>query len=138
VTVAAGTTSITFNVTTTAVAASTSATITATYGTTQTATLGINPVLLASVAMNPAVVVGGNPSTGTVTLNGPAPAGGALVTLSNTNTTAATVPASVTVAAGTTSITFNVTTTAVTASTSATITGVYNGSTQTAGLTITP
>jgi hypothetical protein len=44
----------------------------------------------------------------------------------------------VTVAAGATSVTFSVTTTVVAVSTSATITGAYNGSTQTAGLTITP
>jgi hypothetical protein len=139
VTVAAGATGVTFSVTTTLVAAATSATITGSYnGSTQAATLPINPVLMASVTMNPTSVKGGTPSTGTVTLNGPAPAGGAVVTLSNTNPTAATVPASVTVAAGATSVTFSVTTTVVAVSTSATISGAYNGSTQAGGLTITP
>src|SRR6266446_3731163 len=63
------------------------------------------PNSLASVSVNPASVTGGNSSTGTVTLSGPAPSGGAQVALSSSNTTAARVPASVTVAAGATSAT---------------------------------
>src|SRR6266403_2081749 len=53
---------------------------------------------LSSVALNPMSVTGGSPSTGTVILSGPAPSGGAAVSLSSDNTAAATVPASVTVA----------------------------------------
>ncbi len=57
---------------------------------------------LSSLALNPTSVAGGNSSTGTVTLSGPAPAGGAQVALSSSNTAAATVPSSVTVPAGAT------------------------------------
>src|SRR5467141_989632 len=76
---------------------------------------------LSSIALNPTSVTGGSPSTGTVTLSGPAPSGGAAVSLSSDNTAAATVPFSVTVAAGVSSAGFTVTTSSVTASTSVTI-----------------
>src|SRR4029077_3608296 len=56
-----------------------------------------NGVSVASVTVNPTVVVGGTSSQGTVTLSGPAPAGGARVTLTSSNTAAAHVPASVVV-----------------------------------------
>src|SRR5204862_244727 len=76
-------------------------------------------------------------STGTVTLSAAAPSGGAAVSLSD-NSTATTVPASVTVPAGATSATFTVTTTSVTASTSATTSAVFGGVTRTAVLTVNP
>src|SRR5712692_9708027 len=141
VTVAAGATSATFTVTTSAVSSSTAVTISGTFnGGTQTATLTVNPpsLSLSSVALNPTSVTGGSSSTGTVTLSGAAPAGGAAVTLSSSNTVAATVPASVTVAAGATSATFTVTTSAVSSSTAVTISGTFNGGTQTATLTVNP
>ena len=59
--------------------------------------------------MNPTAVTGGVGSTGTVTLSSAAPAGGAVVTLASSNTNAATVPASVTVAADATTKTFAIT-----------------------------
>jgi hypothetical protein len=48
-------------------------------------------------AFNPASITGGTSSTGTVGLAGPAPAGGAVISLLNSNTSVATVPASVTI-----------------------------------------
>jgi hypothetical protein len=93
---------------------------------------------LSSVALNPTSVTGGSPSTGTVTLSGPAPSGGAAVSLSSDNTAAATVPAIVTVSYGATSATFAVSTSTVTASTPVTITASYGGGTKTASLTVTP
>jgi hypothetical protein len=96
------------------------------------------PTSLASVSVNPTSVTGGNSSTGTVTLSGPAPSGGAQVALSSSNTTAARVPASVTVAAGATSATFAVSTSAVASSTSVVISGTYGGATKTVSLTVTP
>ena len=95
------------------------------------------PPRLSSVTLNPFNVVGGSTSQGTAFLTGAAPAGGAVVTLSSSSSVA-TVPASVTVAAGATSATFNVGTAPVTATTSATITGAYGGATQSATLTVTP
>lgn len=92
---------------------------------------------LNAVAVNPAVVTGGATSTGTVTLSGAAPAGGAVVTLSS-NSAAAGVPVNVTVPAGGTSTTFNITTTGVTTTASATISAVYGAVTKTAMLTVNP
>src|SRR4029077_8007503 len=80
---------------------------------------------LSSISLNPTSVAGGNPSTGTVTLSGPAPTGGAQVALSSSNTAVATVPSSVTVPAGTTSASFTVSTIAVAASTTVAISASY-------------
>ena len=65
--------------------------------------------MLAGVSLDPTTVLGGVSSTGTVTLDVAAPAGGALVALSSDNA-AAQVPASVTVLEGQTTATFQVTT----------------------------
>jgi hypothetical protein len=92
---------------------------------------------LSSLTLNPTSVIGGTQSsTGTVTLSGPAPAGGAQVALSSSNG-AASVPSSVPVPAKATSATFPVNTTAVTASTPVIVSASYGGVTQTASLTVT-
>ncbi|HEV7894095.1 MAG TPA: hypothetical protein VGP08_25995 [Pyrinomonadaceae bacterium] len=113
----------------------------AAYGdTTQTASLAVAPPLsLTALGVAPGNVTGGTNATGTVTLSGPAPAGGALVTLSS-NSAAALVPASVLVPAGLTSASFNVQTNTVTAFTTATLTATYGSipSTQTARLVVAP
>ena len=98
---------------------------------------GQGSVTLSSIALSPASVTGGSSSTGTVTLSGAAPYGGAVVALSS-SASAATVPSSVTVAAAAASATFTVSTSAVTASTPSTITASYGGATKTASLTVTP
>ncbi len=134
--VAAGATTGTFTVTTSPVTSATPVTISGTYGVTRTAGLTVNAATLASVTFNPPSVVGGNNSTGTVTLTGIAPAGGATVTLS-TNNTVAQVPASVSVATGATTATFTVTTSVISSSTIVTVTGKY-GATQTGTLTVGP
>jgi len=144
VTVAAGATSATFTVSTNAVSASTTVAISAIYaGVTKTASLTVNPAApptptLTSLALSPTSVTGGNSSTGTVTLSGPAPSGGAQVALSSSNTSVATVPSSVTVAAGATSATFTVSTSTVTASTTVMISASYAGVTKAASLTVNP
>ena len=101
----------------------------------------VNPsapsVALSAVTVNPTSVTGGSSSTGTVTLSAAAPSGGAVVSLSD-DSSAATVPASVTVPAGASSRTFTVTTTTVTTSTSVTITGTYSGASRTVTLTVNP
>ncbi len=142
VTVPAGATSATFTVSTSVVTASTAVTISAAYGgATRTASLAVTPApppppTLASLGLNPTSVTGGNSSTGTVTLNGAAPAGGATVALSSSNG-AARVPSSVAVAAGATSATFTVSTSAVAASTTV-ISAAYGGVTRSASLTVAP
>ena len=143
VTVAAGATSASFTVSTSAVAASTTVTISAAYGAaTRSASLTVTPApppppTLSSLTLNPTSVTGGNSSTGTVTLSGAAPSGGARVALSSSNT-AASVPSSVTVAAGATSATFTVGTSAVAASTTVTISAAYGGATRSVSLAVTP
>ena len=61
---------------------------------------------LASLTVNPATVTAPASSTGTVTLNGAAPAGGVSVTLRSSDTGKATVPSTVTVPEGQNSVTF--------------------------------
>ena len=92
---------------------------------------------LSSVSLTPATVVQGTPSIGTVTLNAPAPTGGAAVTLTSSNA-AAVVNPSVTVSQGATTAQFVVDTMAVTSSTQVTITATYNGVTISPTFTITP
>jgi hypothetical protein len=64
------------------------------------------PLGLNSLVVNPPTVIAGTPSQGTVTLSGPAPAGGLVVNLSSSATNRATVPPTVTIPAGGTSATF--------------------------------
>ncbi|PYT66511.1 MAG: hypothetical protein DMG39_26630, partial [Acidobacteria bacterium] len=137
VTVPAGRTSTTFTVNTNPVAASTVATIFASYdGVSPSASLTVTPPIVSSLTLNPSSVVGGvQTSTGTVTLTGPAPAGGAQVVLSSSSA-AASVPASVTIPAGSTSATFTVSTSVVLVSTSATISASYNNTSQSASLSV--
>src|SRR6266849_5884245 len=72
------------------------------------------PVTLSvtSLGLNPSSVTGGQRSTGTVTLNGPAPSGGAAVALSSGNA-AAQVPGAVNIPAGSATATFQATSAAV-------------------------
>lgn len=82
-----------------------------------------------SLAVSPNPVTGGAGSTGTVTLSGAAPSGGRVVALAS-NKAAASVPASVTVPAGSTSASFAIATGAVTTQQQATISATLNGAVQ--------
>ena len=93
-------------------------------------------VALSTLSLSPGTVKGGSSSKGTVTLTGRAPAGGMLVTLSSSNTSVATVPPGVTVAAGATSATFTVQTKRVRTSTSVTISATAGNVTKEATLTV--
>jgi hypothetical protein len=125
VSVAGGATSATFTIRTSSVATNTAVTLSGNYRVTRMTTLTVNAATLSSISRNPSSVVGGNNATGTVTLNGAAPTGGARVTLQSNITTAAQVPSSVTIPAGKTSTTFTITTSGVAASTTVTLTAVY-------------
>lgn len=92
---------------------------------------------LSSVTLNPLSVVGGNSSTGTVTLSGPAPTGGIAVSLTSDNATGQ-VPASVTVAANAMSANFTASTSGVTTATAVTISGSYNSTRKSTTLTVMP
>ena len=138
VTIAAGSTSATFSTTTSAVGSVTNVTVTATYnGTSAQGSLTINPPRLTLLSLNPTTVTGGTSSTGTVTLSGPAPTGGASVSLSD-NSSAAQTPATVTIVAGATSASFTVTTSAVSSVTNVAVTGTYNATSAQASLTVNP
>ncbi len=142
VTVAAGATvSPVFSITTAAVTASTAVVITATAnGISKTATLTLLPFAVSSVSLSPASIGGGNSGTyNRVYLNSIPPPGGAVVTLTSSAPAVAAVPASVTVAAGSTySPYFTITTVAVSASSTVTITASYAGTSKSSTLTVTP
>jgi hypothetical protein len=139
VTVPAGGTAASFTVSTTASATTRTSTITATGGgTTLTAPMTVNGPMPSTLTLNPAAVTGGAGSTGTVTLTQAAPAGGMVVSLASSDTTVATVPASVTVAAGSSSATFAVATTTGTTSRFSFISATANGVTKSTTLTVDP
>jgi uncharacterized repeat protein (TIGR03803 family) len=141
VTVPPGGTTASFSISTSAVTADTTATITAsTGGQSQQAVLTITAkpsISLSAVSISPTTVRSGDNAQGTVTLTGPAPAGGAIVTLSSGNTAIGTVPASVTVGAGKTSATFTVATKRSNSTASLTITAQYGGVSKAATITVT-
>jgi len=91
-----------------------------------------------SLTLNPTSVNGGNTSTGEIILSAPAPSGGAVFSLSSNNTSVATVPPSVSIAAGLTMAAFPVSTSATSNSTTVTISASNSGLAQTASLTVTP
>ena len=126
--------------TTSPVAADIPVTISATYNAiirTATLTVTASTATLTSLSLNPETVVGGNPSTGTVTLSGPAPFGGAVVTLISSVTVVAQVPANVTIPAGQTTATFTVTTNPVASGSKPTIIAAYRGVNVSARLSVT-
>ncbi|HXI44355.1 MAG TPA: TIGR03790 family protein, partial [Bryobacteraceae bacterium] len=84
-----------------------------------------------SLALNPRYLIGGNPSTGTITLAAPAPAGGVTVALQSNRTTTATVQPSITIAAGQTTASFPINTNIVTIDSPLYITGTFGTSTLT-------
>jgi uncharacterized repeat protein (TIGR03803 family) len=91
---------------------------------------------LTGLSLAPSAVVGGQRSTGTVTLGAPAPSGGAVVGLSSSSSVAS-VPATVTVPGGATSASFVVSTNSVKRTKTTTVTAGYNGSAVSATLTVT-
>jgi hypothetical protein len=82
--------------------------------------------------------VGTKPVVGTITLNEPAPAGGTVVKLLSSNTAAATVPASITFAAGSTAKSFNISTKAVATPTLVQIIASDEDGSEDAELTVQP
>jgi trimeric autotransporter adhesin len=140
VTVPAGSTSASFTLTSHPVASADWAAISATAGqVTQTAVLNVTPggLTLATLTLAPTVLAGGATGTGTVTLSGTAPQGGASVALSSGDPLLATVPPSVTVLAGATSATFAVTGQIGASAAGLAISASYGGVTRSAWLVVT-
>jgi hypothetical protein len=102
-----------------------------------TAQFTLQPPSLKSLTISPSTISGSAQPLGIVMLNGQAPAGGALVTLTS-NSPSVTPPASVLVEAGSPSVSFAIPTSAVTANTTATVTASYGGASTQAQVTLTP
>lgn len=139
VTVAAGLTSATFNISTLAVLNPSPILITASSGASMKQnSLTVNPSAVSSMTLSPTSLVGGKTSTGTVKLNGSAPMGGIIVSLSSDTPSVAANPASVTIPAGLSSITFPITTVPVNSLTPVNVTASYNNAGVSAQLTVNP
>jgi hypothetical protein len=145
VNIAAGNSANSFTITTSSVINATSANIvgsTAGSNTTKDTWLTIFPnpnadVVLLSVSPSVSGTTGGNSIPATLFLNGNSPPGGAVVTLTSSNTAAAQVPASVSIPGGQGWANFTITTSPVAAETSVTITGNYRA-TQSTVITVLP
>jgi pimeloyl-ACP methyl ester carboxylesterase len=142
VTVAGGSAFTTVSIPTSAVSVVTNVSLTASYGgVSQNATLTLVPPLpyLASLGFSPSTVSSGSAATGTITLTAPAPLGGILVNLaSNSVPTILRVPFSVFIPEGATTGTFNANSSAIHFIAPVTITASFNGTSQSATLTIVP
>jgi hypothetical protein len=126
-----------FPLTTVAVNAPTTVTITADSGGTQkSASFAVAPIGPASVTVTPSNLPGGKTANGQVSLTGPA-ASPVVVSLASSNTAAARVPASATVAAGASTAGFTVDTFAVAQATSANVTATVGGLSKTTQLLVT-
>ena len=97
-----------------------------------------NPLVISSLTLSPTSVTGGLSATGNkVTLNGVAPTGGAVVT-PTTDSALATLPVSITVAAGSLTPTLFTIATTVSKPATVTVTATYNGVSRSAVLTVIP
>lgn len=140
VTVPQGSTTVTFPVYGRVVTSSQTTNVKADYsGNVAIAQLRVIP-WLSSLVLTGTNVVGGNSTTGTVTIAAPAPAGGAVVTISSNNSSVVTFPGgnTVTVAPGATTATFAIDTNGVSVTTPVVITGTLLGVTSNATLTVEP
>lgn len=133
---ATGETSKTFNVVPNYVTTDTSGdVITSLDDVTKTTTLTVLSHKVASVVVNPSMVIGGNSSTGSVTISSPAAPGGYVVALSSSNPDI-TVPVEVTVPAGSTTASFPVDFAVVASDGTGMITASLNGSSQTCNVDV--
>jgi photosystem II stability/assembly factor-like uncharacterized protein len=139
VTIPAGVSSATFTAKTFQVTANSTATVSATLsGAILAAQLTVAPPVLAQLTINPSTINSGRMANATVFLDGLAPAGGAVVTLTSSNTGVATVPPSVTIAQRAGSARFVVTAEQVESVVSAVITASWKGTPVEAAITVQP
>jgi hypothetical protein len=110
-------------------------------GVTDTAIVTVVPAPVAALiglAISPTSITFGQSATGTVLLNGAAPSGGLVVSISSSHATAASFPSTVNVPAGASSASFVILAKEVSASTSVTLTALLAGASKTAKLTVNP
>ena len=138
VTVAAGTTSTSFVISTLNVSSSTAVQVSAAAnGGTSTAKFTVTPDVPASVSFSPATVVGGSTSTGTLQLAAPVNSDTVVsLTVVSGAVAVSSVPTTVTVSAGTRSSTFSVVTNPVSSQTVVKISASLNGVSKTGSLTV--
>ena len=138
ITIGSGQSSATVQVTTTPTAAAQLAVLTATArGETRTGNLTVLAPGVSTFSIAPAAVTAGQQATGTITLDGPAPAGGMAVTVSS-NVNAVTLQSPVTVSAGQTSANISLSTSSVSSATTATLNAAAGGTSRSATLAINP
>jgi hypothetical protein len=137
VTVPAGATSVVLNIPAGAVSTETSATVTASTDSGQFVAGSVAVIVPGpkTMTVNPSIVIGGNSAVGTVNLAAKAPAGGVTVNLTSLDASA-TVPATVTVPAGSLATTFPITTTKVLSDRAALISAEADGQVAIAALSI--
>ena len=143
VTIPAGNSASSFTITTGSVINATSISVTgSTSGSNTTKTAWLNlgpdpnaPVVLLSVSPSVGGAQGGNSIPATLFLNGNAPVGGAVVTMTSSNPAAAQVPASISIPGGQGWTNFTITTSPIANDTNVTITGTY-GVSQSAVITV--
>lgn len=140
VTVPAGGTSAPATVTTSGVSSKTTANLTASFGGSNiTAVLTLTQEIPKSLTFSPTSLVGGLTTTGTLTLGAPTISDTAVpLTVVSGASAVASIPASVTVPAGSSTATFSVVTNAVSVSTTVKISAALNGTTVTGTFTATP
>ena len=126
ITVPAGKTSASISVKTLPVSVQTGVVITATFGgSSESASLTVNPPVLSSLTLSPTTVAPGKTSTATVHIGSAAPSVGLIVSISSSST-AVTLPKTVTIPGGKTSVTFAIKAVTGSGKTTATI-NVANG-----------
>jgi uncharacterized protein (TIGR03437 family) len=136
VAVLGGRTTMDFTINTTAVPSVHAVTITASLsGVNRTASVTLNPPLMLTLDTN--TTSGGTSVTGTVTIAEAAPAGGATVTLTTSDSTVARILAPVNILAGQTSAKFTVQTSTTSADRTVSITANYRAASQSVTLTVT-
>jgi len=138
VTIAPGNTTATFALNAATVTEDHTITLTAKIGaTTVTKTVTIHASNISGMTITPNYVLNLNTVRCTITLDGPAPAGGLSINLTNSNNLIAAVPTHVTVPAGQSSVTFSIATYRVTRTLMTTITAAAsNGGLASATLTV--
>ncbi|HZP63005.1 MAG TPA: hypothetical protein VFB28_06265 [Terriglobales bacterium] len=140
VTIPAGATNASATVTTIGVASTSTATLTASDGTTTLSTvLTVTPEIPSTVKFVPVSVVGGNSTVGTVTMKAPAMVDTVVtLTVNSGNSAVASIPPSVTVLAGSSTANFTVLTNVVAANTTVKISAAANGTSVNNTFTVTP
>lgn len=136
VTIPAGSRSATFSITTSAVSATDTESLSATDGTnTRTATLTLTPSPISGFSFSPSLALGGTTFTGTITLLHAAAGAGDVVALSGGDSFVS-YPSTVTVPAGSTTATFAMTSSLTPSSDPETITATLSPSAKTATVTL--